>query len=93
MNWLKRKIRNWLASEYVTQKADHAISMDTTSPQIRIEGLMFNVMPAQGGTIVQIRHYNRRKDENDYITHIITEQEDVSERIGHIVSMELMRAL
>jgi hypothetical protein len=48
-------------------------------------------MPAQGGTIVQIRHYDRKTDRNNNITHIIPDGEDIAERIGQIVSMELLR--
>ena len=49
-------------------------------------------MPAQGGTIVQIRHYDRKTDRHNNITHIIPDGEDISERIGQIVSMELLRS-
>jgi hypothetical protein len=49
-------------------------------------------MPAQGGTVVQIRSYDRRSDRNNTITHVIPDGEDIATRIGHIVSMELLRS-
>ena len=63
------------------------------SQSVDVEGLSFNVMPAQGGTIVQIRHqYDHKNDKQKIITHVIPEGEDIAERVGQIVSMEILRA-
>jgi hypothetical protein len=57
-----------------------------------IEGLRFTVMPAEGGTIVQMRIYDRRKDESNNKTYVIPDTEqDVAHRVGQIVAMELIR--
>jgi hypothetical protein len=48
-------------------------------------------MPAIGGTLVQIRNYDSRKDRTDTSTYIITMDEDVATRIGQIVSLELLK--
>jgi hypothetical protein len=57
-----------------------------------IEGLRFIVMPAEGGTIVQMRIYDRRKDESNNKTYVIPDTEqDVAHRVGQIVAMELIR--
>jgi hypothetical protein len=61
------------------------------SPSVEIEGLSFNVMPAQGGTIVQLRKYDRKTDRNDCSTHVIPEGQDVAETVGKIVAMELWK--
>jgi hypothetical protein len=59
---------------------------------VEVEGLTFNVMPAQGGTVVQIRSYNRKADQDNLFTHVIPEGEDITTAIGHIVSMELLKS-
>jgi hypothetical protein len=59
---------------------------------IDVEGLSFNVMSAQGGTVVQVRCYDRKTDRNNHITHVIPDGEDIADRIGQIVSMELLRS-
>ena len=59
---------------------------------VNVEGLTFNVMAAQGGTIVQVRYYDRKTDRSGSVTHVIPEGDDISTAIGHIVSMELLRA-
>ena len=88
MNWLKRKIIRWMRDDWNSKPV---AQIDCSEPSVDIEGLRFNVMPAQGGTIVQIRHYDRKTDRHNNITHIIPDGEDVAERIGQIVSMELLR--
>ena len=89
MMWIKRKIISWVRDDW---NSCQTVAVDCNEASVDIEGLRFNVMPAQGGTIVQIRHYDRKTDRNNNITHIIPDGEDIAERIGQIVSMELLRA-
>jgi hypothetical protein len=90
MNWLKRKLRRWIQEEdcYATAKP---IGI-ARGNDIDMEGLAFSVMPATGGTVVQIRHYDRKTDRSNNVTHVIPDGEDIAERIGQIVSMEILRA-
>lgn len=62
------------------------------SGRIDVDGLNFNVMPAQGGTIVQLRQYDRKTDRHNNSTHIIAEGQDIAEAVGKIVAMELWKA-
>lgn len=89
MNWLKRKMRRWLQEEdcYATAKP-LAIARGN---DIDMEGLQFNVMPARGGTVVQIRQYDRKTDRSNNVTHVIPDGEDIAHAVGQIVSMELLR--
>jgi len=82
------KIMN-LARNYESDMHSYPVVVEE-SP-IDMEGLKFRVMPAQGGTVVQINHYDRKADRNTTITHVIPDGENVAERIGQIVSMELLR--
>ena len=63
------------------------------SSDVDIEGMRFTVMVAEGGTIVQMRTYDRRKDESNNKTYVIPDTEqDIAHHIGQIVAMELIRA-
>ena len=88
MNWLKRKLRRWIQEEdcYATVSP-----LPIGRNEIDMEGLAFSVMPARGGTVVQIRDYDRKTDRNNNVTHVIPDGEDIAERLGQIVSMELLR--
>jgi len=102
MNWFKKMITSWVREDWEhAQQAgirsnrirDHDGPIPTirASDSVEIEGLSFKVMPAHGGVIVQMRKYNRKIDTENYTTYIIPEGEDVAERVGQIVSMELLR--
>jgi hypothetical protein len=51
----------------------------------------FKVQAVSGGTIVESRWYDHKKDENRVKLHIITQDENLSESIGKIVTMELLQ--
>jgi len=91
MKWLKRIVVKWVKEDwYHNEPVVQDVAVGARS--VDVEGLSFNVMPAQGGTVVQIRSYDRKTDRNNNITHVIPDGEDVAERLGQIVSMELLRA-
>jgi len=51
----------------------------------------FKVQAVSGGTIVESRWYDHKKDENRIKLHIITQEENLAESIGKIVTMELLQ--
>ena len=53
--------------------------------------IIFKVQAVAGGTIVESRWYDYKKDEQRVKLHIITEEENLSESIGKIVTMELLQ--
>lgn len=54
-------------------------------------GLNLTVYQADGGKIIEFRHYDPVKDRNMNSLHVITEQEDFAERLSQIITMEIMR--
>lgn len=89
MRWLKRKIRRWLDNDSIEIACEPPIVRSGHS--VDVDGINFSVMPANGGVIVQTRKYDSKTDRNQYSTHIITDSEPLAERIGHIVSLELLK--
>jgi len=90
MNWLKLKLRRWVNSAqdiYINEP----VAVSRGASAVEMEGLSFNVMPARGGTVVQIRHYDRKTDRTNNVTHVIPDGDDIADRIGQIVSLELLR--
>ena len=51
----------------------------------------FRVQTVSGGTVVESRWYDHKKDENRIKLHIVTPEENLSESIGKIVTMELLQ--
>jgi hypothetical protein len=90
INWLRNKLRNFVYEEDYPEK-NVAISSDPGQIE-ESNTLRFTVTPARGGIIVQVRKYDRKNDDNIYVTHVIHDDEHVSERVAELVSMELLRA-
>lgn len=91
INWIRHKLHNFIfPSNEITASSKMASVRERDEADI--EGMRFTVMPAEGGTIVQMRTYDRRKDESNTKTYVIPDgEEDVAHRIGQIVAMELIR--
>ena len=91
INWIRHKLHNFIFPSDIEATASRGISIrEKDEPDI--EGMRFTVMPAEGGTIVQMRTYDRRKDQSDSKTYVIPETEqDVAHRIGQIVALELFK--
>lgn len=91
INWIRHKLHNFIfPSDSMAVPSKGATIRESSDADI--EGMRFTVMPAEGGTIVQMRTYDRRKDESNTKTYVIPETEqDIAHRIGQIVAMELIR--
>lgn len=64
---------------------DSESGIDLTDP------ISFKVEAVQGGTLVETRWYDHKRDESIRKLHIVTGEEDLAEAIGKIVTMELIR--
>ena len=93
MNWLKRKLRNWIfdeSSSRNTIKAARAIEIDTSNG-LSSRGMNFTFYTANGGSIVEIRNYDRKSDENRYTLHIIASDEDLGQQLAQIITFEMLK--
>ena len=87
---LKQRLRNWLMDEgcdddiYVPQAIMETPSLDS-------EGMRFTVFKASGGFVIETRTYDRRKDESNNKIYVITENQDLGQELGKIITMESLR--
>lgn len=87
--WLRNKIHGFLypqdsmAQLSVAVTASGGVNMD--------DSLRFNVLVGSGGVVLQLQKYDRKSDRNNNSTHIIADGEPIAERIGQIVSMEMLK--
>ena len=51
----------------------------------------FRVQAVSGGTVIETRWYDHKKDNNITKLHIVTSEENLAESIGKIVTMELLQ--
>ena len=93
MKWLKKKIIRYLKTSWYDNEPVEVSAQPVARVGVDVEGLSFNVMPATGGTIVQIRHqYDHKNDRQRLSTHVIPDGENIAERVGQIVSIEILRS-
>lgn len=68
-----------------------AMCDDETSRIDLPDPIRFTVQAVNGGTIIETHWYDQRKDESRVKLHIVTSDQDLSESIGKIVTMELLQ--
>lgn len=95
MNWFKRLVIKWVREDWDNAKQTAISGSSLTvreSEGIDIEGIRFTVMPANGGYIMQTRHYDRKTDRHNFNTHLIHDGADIAEEIGRLVAFEIYRS-
>jgi hypothetical protein len=86
----KQRIRKWLLAddnELVSMEQDSYVEADKLSS----EGMRFTLYKASGGFVIETRAYDRRKDENVNSMYVITDEKDLGEELGKIITMESLR--
>ena len=100
MKWLDRWIlsqarkiheRDEITIEAVPSKKRAAISSDSHSIGDSNNRMNFTVYRANGGTVVEINRYDRRKDQHHCDLHIVTTDQDLGEALGKIVTYESLK--
>lgn len=70
----------------------HALGRDDCSNGIDLtDPINFRVQTVAGGTLVETRWYDHKKDNNITKLHIVTSDQNLAESIGKIVTMELLQ--
>ena len=86
LTW-KQRFRNWLNDSDDSDIPQIAVSDDKLSS----EGMRLHVYKASGGFVVETRKYDHKMDRHNTTLHVITETEDLGDRIGKIIMMEALR--
>jgi hypothetical protein len=55
------------------------------------DGLRISIKKVIGGSVVTFKKYDRRKDQTDDRSYIITADQDFNHELGKIITMESMR--
>ena len=95
-NWFRKKCREAWHSEEVAPSLYATNGLISATPANRRGGLDANglnlaIYGADGGTILEFRHYDMSKDRSDYALHVIAQHENFQERVAEAITMEMMR--
>ena len=96
MKWLKRKLRKWVDGargepDVYGKKVSKGNLVAHDDVENFGEPMRFTLTKANGGFIVSTRRYDNRTDRSSGDNYIITDEQDLSEEIGKIVTMEALR--
>lgn len=86
--WFAKKCKQaWDSGNEIMKEPD--IIPVTKSSRIDNERTMtLNVTKANGGWVIEHRQYDRHKDRSNSNVHIITDDKDLGEEIGKIITFE-----
>ena len=87
-----QKFIRW-AMSYGSEVCDQPVRVTSVSDcsPLGSNGMNFTLYSASGGHIVEYRTYDKKNDERINNLHIITSDQDMGERIGLIVTTEILR--
>ena len=96
---LKSKLRDWLLNDRNGANKIKASSIDNyaataktaDSGSLNGNGMTFTVYPAEGGCVLEFRHYDRGTDRMSNRLYLINEGEDFATHVAHAVTIESMR--
>jgi hypothetical protein len=93
-NWFRKKCKQawespdepaiYSAGAMAVVKSSHRNGLDS-------HGLNLNIYGADGGTVLEFRHYDISKDRSEYALHVISQNENFEERVAQAITMEMMR--
>jgi hypothetical protein len=97
-NWFRRKCKEAWHSEEYPQPSVYAAGTNkgivSSTPHrsgLDSQGLSLSIYGADGGTVLEFRHYDSSKDRSDYALHVISQSENFEERVANAITMEMMR--
>jgi len=89
--WFDRKCReSW---ERARNEPSPPVSINAVErgPRLDANGLSMNIYAADGGTVLEFRHYDIKRDRSENTLHVISQNENFEERVAQAITLELMR--
>lgn len=91
--WIARRVEAAMnESRGVAISSAKIVSADA-EVDLQSNGMRFHLYAAVGGTVIEVRQYDRKNDRTDHRLYIIPEGHDFNESLSQIVSIERIKAL
>jgi hypothetical protein len=66
-------------------------SRHDSSGELESRGTCFNLYSANGGHVVELRHYDEKADRMKNSLHIVPHEKDLGESLNHIITYEALK--
>jgi hypothetical protein len=87
---IKQRFVSWLLKS--NDEAEYDSMPQDERNDIDLEGsVRFDLMSATGGRILQVRRWDRKRDDHEMVTYVIPSGEDVGQRVAKILNLELIK--
>ena len=91
IRWFNKKVQNALKESRAEVYVSDTIGSSRVS-KLDSAGMNFTVYKANGGFIFEYHQYDRHRDRSEHKLHIVTDDKDLGEEIGKIISFETLRS-
>jgi hypothetical protein len=92
--WFAKKCKQAWENKNRFEEIGVKMSAGLQVERSRAEGenrITFELSSAVGGKILNVRHYDERKDRHEHQTYVIPAGEDIGERVAKIVNLEMFK--
>lgn len=90
--WFAKKCQQAWEDARTVEKEPIGVRLASAERSINSHGMHFTVYRANGGHIIETKTYDRKRDDNSTNLHIITDDKDLGEEIGRIITFEHLRS-
>lgn len=66
-------------------------SRHDSSGELESRGTCFNLYSANGGHVVELRHYDEKSDRMKNSLHIVPHEKDLGQELNHIITYEALK--
>ncbi len=93
MEWLRRKLLNWLNKEQLEDSSRPIASVKASGTEIYAKtSIRFTVYPASGGHVIEHMKYDRDRDSEGPSLTIVNRGEEIGKAVDHIITLESLRS-
>lgn len=88
--WLRNKLQSAEVQDKLSSQLV-PIKESVYLKHVDMYGMNFTIHKANGGYVVQYNQYDKSTERSDTKLHIITDDKDLGEELGKIISFEILR--
>ena len=74
-----------------SKKAHRGLTSSRDSGELESRGVTFNLYSANGGHVVELRHYDEKSDRMKNSLHIVPHEKDLGQELNHIITYEALK--
>lgn len=89
--WFAKKCKEAWEDARNEKLSSPSVVVSETDSRLSSNGMHFTVYRANGGHIIEHRIYDRKTDRHNNSLHIITDEKDLGEELGKIITFENLR--